>query len=199
MKTLKTKKVALSVLALGAASAAVVFGSFASWTAQTTNPGNTITAGKLTMSNSKSGLPILTTGVTNAKPGSGNTDNVTITNTGSYAATVKLTQSAVADALSDSHNVMKFTIYDSTKGACIYPAGAGACPALTSALTGAAWNGATTIASLPIAGTGGSTWAAGEAHSFDVTWKYTDDGTVDNTNNNATVKTAAFDLTWDAA
>lgn len=201
MATRNMKKVALSALGLGGATAAVVFGSWAAWTAETTNPGNSVTAGRLTMANQKGavdsdGNPVLTTGVSAVQPGDGNSDTVTITNTGTGNMAVKLTKTAGTDAISDANNVLKLTIFDSATGNCIYPAGPGACPTLGAATAGAAWTGAFANAAAP--GIGGAAWATNEAHDFVVTWKYTDDGTVNNSKNDATAKTASFDLTWSA-
>jgi predicted ribosomally synthesized peptide with SipW-like signal peptide len=194
------RKIAMTVLALGIASSAVVFGSLAAWTAQTTNPGNTVTAGKLTMGNSKDAAPILTTNVANVVPGDASSDTVTITNTSTGDMTVDLTQSNVTDGMTDAHNVMKFTVHDDTTDTCLYPAaayGAGACPAITAVLAGAGWDATAAIASLNVPGTAGaaSDWAAAEAHTFTVAWEYTDDGTVDNSTN-GTNPTSSFDMAW---
>lgn len=194
------RKIALTVLALGIASSAVVFGSLAAWTAQTTNPGNTVTAGKLTMGNSNTGAPILTTNVTNVVPGDSSSDTVTITNTSSGNMAVDLTQSNVTDGMTDAHNVMKFTLHDDTTDTCIYPAaafGTGACPAITSGLAGAGWDATASLSSLAVDGSGGaaSNWAAAEAHTFTVAWEYTDDTTVDNSTNGSN-PTSSFDIAW---
>lgn len=195
---LKARKAALTVLALGAASSVVVFGSLAAWTASTTNPGNTVTAGDLTMTNSKGtgvGNPVLETNVTDARPGSTSSDTVTITNSSSGPMAVSLTQSNVSDGMSDGDNVMKFTIHDDTRNVCIYPAQVGACPSLDNTTVGADWNGAATINALALPGTGGANWAAAEAHDFTFVWEYTDNGVVNNTNNGSN-PTASFDLAW---
>lgn len=198
-----TRKVLLTVLALGAATSAVVFGSLAAWTATSSNPDNEITAGELTMGNSKTGAPVLTTDVSDVVPGDGSSDTVTITNTGTGDMEVLLSQLGAADGLSDGDNVLKFTIHDDETDTCIYPAGTygasgGACPDLTPALAGAAWNGMATIDDLTISGAGGSgtDWAAGEDHQFTVTWEYTDNGVVNNTRNGSN-PTATFDLAWE--
>ncbi len=196
------RKVALTVLALGGATAAVVFGSLAAWTATTTNPGNTVTAGQLTLGNSKDAAAIITTNVTGVLPGSTQSDTVTITNSSTVALTVTATQSAVTDALSDGNNVMKLTIHDDTTGNCVYPSQAGACPTLDNTTANAEWDGSaagtTNLVNLALPGTGGATWAASEAHTFTVTWEYTDDGTVNNSANDGT-STASFALAWNGA
>jgi predicted ribosomally synthesized peptide with SipW-like signal peptide len=196
MATRNNKKIALSVLALGGATAAVVFGSWAAWTAQTTNPGNQVTAGRLTLGNDKDAAAILTTNVTDVQPGDTSSDTVTITNTGSVPMDVTLSQSGVTDALSDGNNVLKFTIFDADTGDCVYPAGTGACPALDDTTLGADWNGVATLTNFALPGEVTAEWAAGENHTFTVTWEYTDDGVVNNTNNVVAARTADFDLTW---
>lgn len=174
IRSLVTKKVAISALALGAASAAVVFGSFAAWTAQTTNPGNSVTTGTLTMTNSKS--PSAVINATDVKPGDTGSDTVTITNTGTAGLVTKLTQSAVVQNASAS---LKLNIFDGTN--CVYPAGSGACAGY------GAWNGASTINNLSV-----GTIAAGASKTFTV--GYTLDSASTNTDQN---KVNTFTLTWD--
>jgi len=174
IKSLSTTKIALSVLALGAASAAVVFGSFAAWTAQTSNPLNSVATGTLTMTNSKS--PTAVINATGVKPGDTGSDVVTITNTGSAGLVTKLTQSAVVQGASAS---LKLNIFDGTN--CVYPAGAGACASY------GAWNGAATINNLSV-----GTIAAGASKTFTVGY------TLDSASTNADQgKTNTFSLTWD--
>ena len=120
MAARNTKKIALSALALGAASAAVVFGSFAAWTAQTTNPGNSVSTGTLTMTNNKNAAAVIT--ATNIKPGDTGSSTVVIANSGNIPLTVRLTQSAVVQGAS---SFLKINIFDGTN--CVYPAGVGAC------------------------------------------------------------------------
>jgi hypothetical protein len=135
--------------------------------------------------------------VTDVQPGSTSSDTVTITNTGSVPMDVTLTQSGVTDQLSDGNNVLKFTVFDADTGDCVYPSGTGACPALDDTTAGAAWNGVATLTDFALPGEGAAEWAAGENHTFTVTWEYTDDGVVNNTNNVVAARTADFDLTWD--
>ncbi len=199
MATRSNKKIALSVLALGGATAMVVFGSWAAWTAQTTNPGNTVTAGRLTMGNEKGGVdndgnPVLSQNITDVLPGTTGTDTVTLENTSSGPMAVTLTKTASTDQLSDGDNVLKLTIFDDEIDECVYPAVAGPCPDLDHATAGAAW--ITAIDALALDGSGGANWAAGESHDFVLTWEYTDNGDVNNINNVAAARTATFDLTW---
>lgn len=204
MATRNSKKLALSVLGLGAATAAVVFGSWATWTAQTTNPNNQVTAGTLTMYNSKgSGNPVLTTSVSNVKPGDSGSDNVTIRNDGSVDfSSIKLTQSSISDFTGDTSNTLQLKISDTTTGRCIWPEddndGCG---------TWGAWDGSSTMTNFTIKTAAGATETfdkdpdgagagTGEAHVFNVAWRFTNGGTSDNDSQG---DTASFNLTWDGA
>jgi len=180
------KKMAISALALGAASAAVIFGSFASWTAQTANPGNSITTGTLTMTNSKPAAAVFT--ATGIKPGDTNGSTVVVTNSGSTPmSTVKLTQGTITNTVGTD---LTLKIHDDTTNRCIWPTqAAGACAAF------GVWDGSATLTNFNVQGTGGtSTWAAAEAHTFTASWDFALAAA------NATQsKAAAFGLTWDGA
>ena len=99
------QKVLMSVGTLGVAAAVTAGGSFATFNAQTTNPGNTFATGTLVMSNTvNSGTACLSTGgggiTTNAancdtlfnltvkKPGDSATANLTLKNEGSVDASL---------------------------------------------------------------------------------------------------------------
>ncbi len=78
------------------AASAVAVGSGADFTASSANPGNTFTAGTLTMSNSKADAVVLT--ASNLKPGgAAQTGQVDIGNTGSLGATLSLAKSSLVD------------------------------------------------------------------------------------------------------
>lgn len=207
MATPNRKKLALSVLGLGAATAAVVFGSWASWTAQTTNPGNTVTAGTLTMANEDAGStdidgnPVLTTNVTNIKPGDTDSDTVTLRNDGSVdMSSVQLSLSNAAGFSGDTENLLQYRIHDDTTDRCIKPtSAAGACS------TWATWDNTANFANFTVLTAGGATdvWskdpdgpggASGEAHTFTIEWQFTNGGAsdIDSMGDSAT-----FDLTWD--
>jgi predicted ribosomally synthesized peptide with SipW-like signal peptide len=198
MEKRNTKKVALSVLALGAATAAVVFGSWASWSAVTTNPGNSVTAGTLTMTNSKNGLTVWTVPFSSIKPGETGSNTVTLTNTGTEdLSSVTLKQSAITDFVGDASNALQLKIHDDTADRCIWPTdSAGACAGF------GAWTttGALAGAGFAIKDNGGTTdvWSGtspgpAEAHTFTISWNFTNGGSVDNGSQG---DTATFDLTW---
>jgi spore coat-associated protein N len=96
----------LGVLALVLVAVGVAVGSGADFSASSANPGNTFTAGDLTMSNSKEGVAILT--ASNMKPGDTTSGTVDIENTGSLAGDFTLTRSALSN--SDGSNPMSAKI-----------------------------------------------------------------------------------------
>lgn len=159
-----TRKVALSVLALGAATAALVFGSFAAWTAQTTNPGNSVATGSFAITNSKPAASIFA--ATGVIPGGNGTSTVTITNSGSAPLAVKLSQDSLTATGVEASLGLK--IHDDTRNWCVYPtAVAGACAA-----TYGAWNGTSTLTNRVLLATDGSVkWPVSQAHTFTLSWQ----------------------------
>jgi hypothetical protein len=179
-----TKKIAISVLALGAASAAVVFGSYAAWTAQTTNPGNSVATGSLTMTNSKDASAVFAA-ATDAKPGDTGGSTVTLTNTGTTAlSSVQLTQNNITNTVGAT---MELQIHDDTTNRCIWPTdSAGACGGYGT------WNAGLTSFNIKDAGGATDNWAVSEAHTFTVNWRFNSSA------GNATQsQNASFDLVWD--
>jgi spore coat-associated protein N len=85
----------LAVLATALLAIGVAIGSGANFSAQSSNPSNTFTAGTLTMSNSSAGA-VLT--ASNMKPGDTTTGTVDIQNTGSISGTFSLSRSALSDS-----------------------------------------------------------------------------------------------------
>lgn len=92
------RKLALSAALIATAATLLSVGSFASWTAATTNPNNSFATGTLTMTNSDGCATPTTIGTctailtaSNMKPGGAAvTGTVTITNTGSLAGDYSL-------------------------------------------------------------------------------------------------------------
>lgn len=156
-------RLAVTALALGIATAGMIAGSFAAWTAQTSNPGNSVTAGTLTMSNNKDATSIFA--ATNVKPGDTGSNTVTVQNTGSVPLSASLTQ----DALSSSgiETSLGLKVHDDTRNWCYWPTNAaGACA------TFGAWNASGTLAGLALPATDGSAqWPAGQAHTFTISWQ----------------------------
>lgn len=175
MNVTMMKKLVVSVLALGVATSAIVFGSMAAWTATTSNNGNSVTTGSLTLTNSKPSAAAIIN-ATNVKPGAEGSDTVTITNGGNLPLNLSLTQSNVVQGAS---NFLKLRISDGTN--CVYPAKTGACDAY------GAWNGVSTIANLA-----NGSLAAGASKTYTV--GYTLEAASTNTDQN---KVNTFDLKFD--
>ncbi|HEX9989311.1 MAG TPA: TasA family protein [Chloroflexia bacterium] len=117
------KKVLLTVMVLGMVTGVLTSGTFATFTAQTTNPNNTFAAGTLVLSNTKTGgTTCLSTGGGNTdtnsnpncdqlinasvrKPGDTASQTLTIKNEGSLAASaLKLFSTACANANSSGES-----------------------------------------------------------------------------------------------
>jgi len=183
----RPRRAVITVLALGVASAAIVFGSFAAWTAQTTNPGNSVTTGTLALTNNKNATSIFA--ATGVLPGGTGTSTVAITNSGGSPLAVSLTQDQLTTTGVEASLGLK--IHDTTRNWCVYPvAAAGACAA-----TYGAWNGAATLTNLALPATDGSAkWPAGQAHTFTLSWQLAT--TSVNTDQG---KTGSFRLVWNGA
>jgi hypothetical protein len=175
----------LTVVALGVATAGIMAGSFAAWTAQTSNTGNSVAAGTLTMTNDKNATSLFT--ATGAKPGDAPAPTtVTVANTGSLPMSVTLTQGTVVNGFDPAS--LGLEIYDSTRGWCVWPTqSAGACGSY------GAWSGSplTSGISLP-ATSGASQWPSGQSHTFEVSWQL-----AASSPNSDQGKSASFQLVWD--
>lgn len=164
-------RVPLTLLAIGAATAGIVGGSFATWTAQTNNPGNSVTAGTMEVGNSKSAEAVF--GATNVMPGDSGSDTVTIANTGSSPMTVRLTQDQLSGSRIEAS--LRLRVYDRTRDRCYWPVNQpGACPD-TGGVDGdgyGAWDASATLDAFTVpAASGAAQWPAGEAHTFEISWK----------------------------
>lgn len=173
-----SRKVAASVLALGAATSAVVFGSFAAWTATTANPGNKVATGTLTLTNTKAASHVFD--VSGVKPGDSGSQTVTIGNGGSVPLDLVLDQNAVVDAVPSG--ALELQVFDGTN--CLYPAATGACVAY------GAWDGSAGALNDAAAGSLAAT-GAGATKTFTIGYKL--DVTSDNGDQG---RTSSFNLTW---
>jgi predicted ribosomally synthesized peptide with SipW-like signal peptide len=176
-----TRKVLLTVLALGAATSAVVFGSLAAWTAQTTNPDNDVTAGSLSFTNSKNAAAVISSPVGGAYPGDNNGagETVVITNAGTGSLDAELLIDGVStNELSDELEVQ---IHDGTN--CIVPAAVGACTGWET------WSGLGQTVSL-------GSFAASAAKTYNVKWRFPDIALGNDPAGQG--QTASFDMTWSA-
>lgn len=175
MELRNARKLAISALALGGATTAIVFGSWAAWTAQTANPGNTVKTGNLGLTTDKPATHVFS--VDKVKPGDAQSHDVTVKNEGSVPLALKLSQLAV---IQGAGAALQLQISDGTD--CVYPAKSGACGS-----DYAAWNGATTLASLAQ-----GTLDAGAERTYTIGWK------LDTSSVNADQNTTnSFTLQWD--
>ncbi|MEO6866603.1 MAG: TasA family protein [Gaiellales bacterium] len=180
----RVRQIAATLLAIGLASSVAVIGSQASWTAQTENAGNTATAGTLDLTNDKSGKSIFA--ATNIKPGDTGSGTVKLRNAGTVPLAVKLTQDNVVNGFAATS--LKLSVHDDARNWCVYPANA----AGTCATTGA-WDGTSSLTALALpAIDGAAKWAAGEEHTYTVSWA------LDLSSPNADQgKVGSFRLVWD--
>lgn len=180
------RKIGLTLLAIGGATAVTVMGSSASWTAQTSNAGNELTAGTLSLTNDKNGSALFT--AANIKPGDGGSSAVKLKNAGSIPIGVTLSQDQVVNGLAATS--MKLQVHDATRNWCYYPTNAaGACT------TFGTWSDSTKLSALALLATDGSAkWAANEEHTLNVSWKL--DLSSPNTDQG---KSASFRFVFDGA
>ena len=140
--------------ALSALAAVVIPGTFGSFNASTSNPGNTVAAGTLQMTNSKSGAIVT---LSNIRPGDSQFGTLTMTNSGSLSADMYLSESNVAGgAFADD---LQLTVLDTTKGTTVY----------NGSLSGMAATVSGSAAGVHLAPTSGIQWAPGEHHDFKFT------------------------------
>jgi uncharacterized repeat protein (TIGR01451 family)/predicted ribosomally synthesized peptide with SipW-like signal peptide len=174
----------VTLLALGMATAGVMAGSYAAWTAQTNNPGNAVTAGTLGMTNSKSAASVFS--ASNVVPGDTGSDTVTVTNSGTVPMSVTLSQDAISATGIETSLGLK--VHDDTRNWCYWPnTGAGACA------TYGAWDGSATLTNLALGATSGAAqWPAGEAHTFTISWQLSAASP-----NSDQGKAGSFRLVWD--
>jgi len=162
----------LTALATLVAAGAVVVGSGAVFSTQTSNPTNTFASGILTQTNSKSGSAVLT--MNHIIPGSKSTGTVDIANTGNVQGIFTLAETDLVDEDSGDATNGNGTARSTSKlsdalhlvvqdcGAYV-GATAPTCPADSDEATGQKYSGA-------LSGVGGglalSTYAASEKHTY---------------------------------
>jgi uncharacterized repeat protein (TIGR01451 family) len=179
-------RLAVTLLALGIASAGIMAGSFAAWTAQTSNAGNAVTAGTLAMTNSKNATSVFSAAT--VKPGDTGSSTVTITNGGSVPMSASLTQDTITATGIEASLGLK--IHDDTRDWCYWPlpAASGACGS-----SYGAWDASSTLTNLALPATSGAAqWPSGEAHTFTLSWQLA--ATSPNSDQG---KTGSFRLVWD--
>ncbi len=168
---LTTRRRVLVTVASVLTAGALAVGSGASFTAQTQNAVNHAEAGTLTQTNSLAGASIYN--LANMKPGDTVNGKVTVTNSGSLAANLKLTESGVVNGFSQPTKV-RMTVTDVTVPAS---------PVVV----------ANNIAYGTLGAVDLGQWAAGQARTY--VFSVTLDVTADNTNQG---DMADASYTWDS-
>ena len=110
-------KVLMTLLVIGVSGSTVSYGTFATFTAQTTNPSNTFATGTLVLTTSSPAAAIMT--ISALKPGDSIARPLTLSNTGSINSTYTLTTTAPTSTLldTDTTNGLKLEITRCTTGA----------------------------------------------------------------------------------
>ena len=95
----RSRKILISLLLIGAASALAGFGTFSAFTSTTTNSGNSFAAGTVFVDDNDAGAAMYT--VSNQKPGVATQRCIKVTYSGSMAADVKLYTLSTVGAVGD--------------------------------------------------------------------------------------------------
>jgi hypothetical protein len=167
MKT--TTKVLLTALCVGALGSLAAMGVFGAFSSTTTNAGNTITAGTVSIADNDAGAAMYS--LTNAKPGESVSKCIKVTYTGSLEADVHLYTTSAIGSLGQ---YVELTITPGTQTSPSFPS----CTAFTPDSGGAIYSGtlqnfgatknsyATGVVDYPGAGT---KWAANESVVYQFT------------------------------
>jgi hypothetical protein len=169
---------AVTAAGLSAVTAIAVPHTLGFFDASTTNPSNSFTAGTLQMTNSKSGVAIVTG--TNMRPGDVKPGSVTITNSGSLSATMTLSESTIvpgAGTPAFAHDLQLVVVDTSITG--------------TPTVYSGAFDSMGTITLNPLTGTG--QWPASEAHTFSFTVTFPNQTAVIDNQYQSASASAAFD------
>lgn len=178
----KAARVAAAITLAGVAGTtalAVTPGTFGGFTASQTNPGNTVKAGTVVMTDSVSGA--LTFGglslpysSTNMQPGQSVNGTVTITNSGTLPVTATLAVVSVTGTVTPATDWTLKVVDENSH--VIYNGNLAA------------------VAATALPATTGSNWAAGEAHTYTVTV-----GLASTAGNEAQASNPSFELDWASA
>lgn len=163
-------KVLLTVLCVGALGSLAAMGVFGAFSATTTNAGNTITAGTVTIGDNDAGAAMYS--VTNAKPGESVTKCIKVTYTGNLDADVKIFTNSSIGSLGQ---YVDLTITPGTQSSSTFPSCTGFTPDSGGALyTGTLANFGTTknsyangVSDYP--GTSATKWVANDAVVYQIT------------------------------
>ncbi len=179
MATRNTTKVLGTVLALGAATGAIVFGSFAAWTATTRNDDNKVTTGTLSFNNT---TPTAKISATDIKPDDTvSSTTYTIENPANGVDFAGVTLKAENAVFSNTHIGEDLQLRIKVDGTQVWPSTAGQWESWDEASSGGAL--ATGIAT--------GAWADGVTKNFVVEWRLPT-----TTDNDTQSESAEFDLVW---
>jgi hypothetical protein len=167
--TVRTK-VLLTVLCVGALGSLAAMGVFGAFSATTTNAGNTITAGTVTIGDNDAGAALYS--VTNAKPGESVTKCIKVTYTGNLDSDVRIFTTSTIGSLGQ---YVDLTITPGTQSSSTFPS----CTGFVADSGGAIYGG--TLASFGTTknsyangvsdypGTSATKWVANDAVVYQVT------------------------------
>lgn len=168
--SIRSRKILVPLATLAAATAVAV-GSGATFTTQIHNTVSGVTAGNLKQTNSKADSALFN--LSNIKPGDTVTGAVTITNSGSLAQKLTLSEGSIADGFTSGD--LKLAVTDLRDNSTVYDGNFGGLG--TQSL---------------LAKDGSAVWTAGEAHSY--SFVVTQVSSAGNENQN---KHAEAAFTWD--
>jgi hypothetical protein len=185
-----TRKALLSALVVGVLGSVVALGAFSAFSSQTSNSGNTFSAGTVAIEDNDSDGALYQ--LTNQKPGTTTNRCIQVTYTGSLASAVKLYSSAVASGA----QYVDLTITPGTQGAATFPNCTGFTSSGPAVYSGTLANFASSHSSfangLPVDGPNAAAWATGE----DVVYQFSTSVQDDNNAQGAASGTHSF--TWEA-
>lgn len=183
----RNRKLLLTALVVGATSSVAGLGVFAAFTATTSNPGNSIQSGTVTITDNDASTALYA--LTNQAPGAGTQRCIRVTYSGTLPSTVKLYRAGTVT------NGTAFTV-TVERGAGLsgaFPSCAGFVPAAT-IFTGALGAFPTTYAAGPDAR--GAAWAQNDVVDYRFTVAAVDDPTPNA--HTATVPSGSHSFTWEA-
>lgn len=183
----RSRKILLTTLVVGATSAVAGLGVFAAFTATTSNTGNSIASGTVTISDNNLSATAMYV-LTNMGPGSTTQRCIRVTYTGSLPSTVRLYRSAVTNG-----NAFNVTVERGSGLSGAYPSCTGFTAAST-VYTGTLGALPSTYATAPDAR--GSAWNQNDAVDYRFTITVVDDPTPNA--RATTVSSGAHSFTWEA-
>jgi hypothetical protein len=187
----RTRKLLLSLLVVGAVGSVAAWGVFAAFTATTTNSGNTITAGTVTIGQHAGATTLYS--ASNQGPGATTVGCVRVTYTGSLASSVRLYASAAPS------NGDAFNLTVERGSGLSSPDNTMNCTGFSASST--AFNGTLDTFAATYAGgidgkAAGAAWAENDAVDYRFTIEVVDDPTPNA--HSASVGTGAHSFTWEA-